>query len=335
MIFSAGAWWQEMPMSRDDGLDVGGPEAVRAALEGAKPLGDPPPPDNVVRSMQRRGDGSSGSNSSSPALRAAPDDRRFNGEAPPNRGANGEAPQHPGMGTSTPPGLSIEDWLKREIPGPDFLLGELFSTTCRAMLVGPTGLGKTSFCLAVALAMAVGCSFLHWTARRPARILYVDGEMSRRLLKARLADAARRQGAAPKTLNILSRDDIEEMPPLNTPQGQAFIETFIKRIGGADFVIFDNIQSLVAGDMKEEEAWAQILPWVRTLTRQSTGQLWVQHTGHNETHAYGTKTREWQLDTVMLLKRIERPETDIAFRLSFTKCRERTPQNRADFAVLS
>ena len=43
------------------------------------------------------------------------------------------------------------------------------------------------------------------------------------------------------------------------------------------------------------------------------------------------KTREWQLDTVALMERVERPEADIAFKLSFTKAREKSPDNRLDF----
>jgi hypothetical protein len=60
-------------------------------------------------------------------------------------------------------------------------------------------------------------------------------------------------------------------------------------------------------------------------------QVWVHHTGHDETHSYGTKTREWQLDIVALLERVERPECDIAFHIVFTKARERTPDNRSNF----
>ena len=44
-----------------------------------------------------------------------------------------------------------------------------------------------------------------------------------------------------------------------------------------------------------------------------------------------TSTREWQLDTVILLERVELPGADIAFKTEFTKARERTPDNRTDF----
>ena len=40
--------------------------------------------------------------------------------------------------------------------------------------------------------------------------------------------------------------------------------------------------------MVDEEAWAQALPWVKSLTKRGIGQLWVHHTGHDESKGYGT-----------------------------------------------
>jgi hypothetical protein len=121
------------------------------------------------------------------------------------------------------------------------------------------------------------------------------------------------------------------MAPLNSPEGQEFIDGLIKKIGGIDFAFFDNVQSLLLGNMKDEEPWQDTLPWVKSLTNRSIGQLWVHHTGHDETRSYGTKTREWQLDNVVLLERIKDGSADIAFTLSFTKSRARAPHSRADF----
>jgi hypothetical protein len=228
--------------------------------------------------------------------------------------------------------VTVRAWLDRDLPQPDFLMGEWASTTSRGLLVADTGLGKTNFCLALAFAMALGRDFLQWKAGRPCHVLYIDGEMSRRLMKTRLADAARRAGGTvPDTLFVISRDDLPDMPPLNTEDGQRFIDALIESFGGLDFIIFDNVQSLLPGDMKDEEPWQQTLPWIRDLTRRSIGQLWIHHTGHDTTRPYGTKTREWQLDTVMLMQAIERAVADIAFTLKFAKARERAPHNRADF----
>jgi AAA domain len=229
--------------------------------------------------------------------------------------------------------LSLQQWIERVVPPDDYLLGEFLSTTSRMLLVATTGLGKTNLCLAWAMAIASARDFLHWRAWRPARVLYIDGEMSVGLFKQRIKDAVRRAGVMPEGFFAYCRADFPEMPPLNTEAGQRFIDALIKRIGGVDFVFFDNIQSLLLGDMKEEEPWQQTLPWIRELTNRRIGQIWVHHTGHDESRSYGTKTREWQLDAVAVLERYKESQADIAFTLRFTKARQRTPANRADFAT--
>jgi hypothetical protein len=73
---------------------------------------------------------------------------------------------------------------------------------------------------------------------------------------------------------------------------------------------------------------------VSALTKRQIGQLWVHHTGHDTTRSYGTKTREWQIDTVGIMTGDEQPVgVDlISFTLSFSKHRTATPENRGDFA---
>jgi hypothetical protein len=114
--------------------------------------------------------------------------------------------------------LRLADWLIRDLPDPDFILGSWLTTTSRTLLVAPTGIGKTMLALAMAASTAAGREFLHWNGRRPARVLFVDGEMSRRLLRQRLVDEAHRLGVAPDGLHILSHDDIENFAP---PKHQA------------------------------------------------------------------------------------------------------------------
>lgn len=208
-----------------------------------------------------------------------------------------------------------------------FANGEL----AEIFLSAPTGLGKTMFKMAVGLSIAGGTDFLHWRGHRPARVLYIDGEMSNRLHKVRLEDAARRYGGTPAGFHALCRDDVPEMPPLNTIEGQNYIDSIIEEIGGVDFIIPDNVMSLIVGDMKDEESWAQTMPWIKRLTQRQIGQCWIHHTGGDKSKSYGTSTREWQLDTSMLMEDVDRPGSDIAFTLKFLKARERAPHNRGDF----
>jgi AAA domain len=190
------------------------------------------------------------------------------------------------------------------------------------------------FFQAIAFALANSEGFLHWAGpSRPLRVLYVDGEMSRRQMKRRILDALRRSGGKkPESLFVLSKEDAESLPPLNTPEGQAWMDTFIEQHGGFDLIIFDNLQSLLTGNMKDEEQWAEVLPWVQDLTRRAIGQVWLHHTGHEEGRGYGSKAREWGMDLVGLMERVANtPKGELWFSLKFTKARERGPENLDDF----
>jgi RecA-family ATPase len=231
--------------------------------------------------------------------------------------------RHKSNGPTTPPPtwldrdeilarISFASWLNRDIPPLDRLLGDLLTTTTRMMLVAPTGLGKTNLALAIATAIPLGADFLHWRgAGRPRRALYIDGEMSERLMKQRVVDAARRAGMSEENIALLqanlfivNRADFTDLPPLNTEAGQQYIDHIIEMIDGVDLIVFDNVQALTTGDMLDPVEWQKILGWMQKLTGQHIGQLWIHHTGHNEQQSYGTKTREWQLDTVALLERV-------------------------------
>ena len=231
-----------------------------------------------------------------------------------------------------PADLSVASWLEREIPPLDLLLGNVLSTTTRALFIAPTGLGKTNIALAMSFSIANGDGFLHWRGNGNARrVLYIDGEMSARVFQRRIKDALRRAGKTPGKLFAFSREDFPDMPPLNTESGQKYIDSVLEKLGGIDLIVFDNIQALIPGDLKDSESWQQVLPWARELTRRHVGQLWIHHTGLDESHGYGDSSREWQLDVVALMEKVKDDNADIAFRLSFTKARERAPENRDDF----
>jgi AAA domain len=130
--------------------------------------------------------------------------------------------------------LTIDQWLARDLPPPDFLLGDLLSTTTRALFVAPTGTGKTMMMMGLGFGIAAGNGFLHWRGVRPARVLMIDGEMSRRLLKRRIADEAQRCGEHPAGFHALSHEDIENFAPLNTPEGQKAIDrVIVENMAGA------------------------------------------------------------------------------------------------------
>ena len=237
----------------------------------------------------------------------------------------------PKIEIATLPPLTLNDWRNRDLPEPDFIMGNWLTSTSRVLLTAATGLGKTNFGLALGMRISAGVDFLHWRARRPARVLYIDGEMARRLLKQRVLDEERRIGVTPEAFFALSHEDIEGFKPLNTIAGQAWMNALIEKAGGIDLVVVDNIMSLTVGDMKDPEPWQQTIPWALSLTKRAIGQIWIHHTGHDESRSYGDKTREWQMDTVAHLDGVKRDDTDVSFSMSFKKARERTPTTRFDF----
>jgi AAA domain len=99
--------------------------------------------------------------------------------------------------------LKGAEWLKRELDAPVLVLGEWLSTTSRVMLYAPTGIGKSMIGIAIGMRVAAGDRFLHWKAHKPKRVLYIDGEMSRILLKERIAGEAERLGGMPETFFAL------------------------------------------------------------------------------------------------------------------------------------
>jgi hypothetical protein len=301
------------------------------------------------------------------------------GEPPPHPGYDGPgpddrwhddpsatAPQHPQQPATDPEAaadaadaaesaglralLSVESWAERDIPEPDRLLGDLLTTTTRAFLVGRTGLGKTLLGLAMAAGAASGQGFLHWRSSRPARVLYLDGEMPAELIKPRARDAIRRlNGAAIPAGNLLifGRDIEDEarricpsLPPfcaLNTDNGRLFLLGLIAAIGGVDLIVFDNVMSLIEGDQKDEVPWSATLQLVATLTDRRIGQLWLDHTGHNSDRQYGSSTKAWRFDAVGVMAPLTDKQNDpraTAFTLSFDhpgKSRRRTPDNWREF----
>ena len=98
--------------------------------------------------------------------------------------------------------LRLEDWLTRELPDPDCLLGSWLTTTTRGIINAPTGLGKTMLGIGLAMRMSANMGFLNWKAIRPATVLFIDGEMSRKLLQRRLRAEVDRCGQAPVGLHI-------------------------------------------------------------------------------------------------------------------------------------
>jgi hypothetical protein len=246
--------------------------------------------------------------------------------------------------------LAVQAWGELPLPPPRRLLGDVVTEAARVFLVGATGIGKTLFAYAIAAALAAGKRFLHWSCDGPVRVLVVDGEMSARMIKKRAQLILQHQAQVPPdNLLIYSLQRAEEFAqrfpqlgtpsPLNTDEGREWLLRMIALVQ-PDIVVLDNVMSLIAGVMKEEEPWKQTLPLVLGITALGKAQIWLDHTGWNSDRQYGTSTKGWFFDAIGVLLRpaedVTVGERETCFDLSFEppsgKARNRDPDRWTDFA---
>ena len=228
-------------------------------------------------------------------------------------------------GVREPPrdNLTLRSWLNRKIPPRDYLLGNVLSTTSRWLIIGDTGIGKTLLALAIAAVSAAGGGMLGWPSiGKPRRVMYLDGEMPSETAKERLQIIADQFGPD-LGLWFYNRDvmpDTSGWPPLNTEEGEEWLFSEIEAVR-PDFIVFDSVMSLLLGEMGDEKAWAPVNLMMRKISQLRLGQLWLHHTGHDKSRGFGTKTREWQMDTVAILTAPDDAEDADAIQLTFTKAR--------------
>ena len=185
------------------------------------------------------------------------------------------------------------------------------------------GVGKTHFALGVAYAVASGGEYLKWTAGKPFRVVYIDGEMSGASIQARLAAIARTADKHPPQgyLQIITPDaQALPLPDLATPEGQAALAP---RIADADLIVVDNLSCLMrTGDENKAEGWNSTAEWALDLKRQGKTVLFVAHDGKNGQRRGSSKVEDI-LDCVLHLTHEADydPEKGAAFTCSFVKGR--------------
>ena len=171
------------------------------------------------------------------------------------------------------------------------------------MLYSKRGVGKTYLSLGIALTVAGGCNFLRWSAPKPRKVLFVDGELPASTLQQRIRSIEAGlpgNGSGVDNLRIVTPDmQTDPMPDLATAEGQALIE---REICGAELLVLDNLSALLrSGKENEGESWLPVQAWLLRLRQQGMSVLVVHHAGKSGAQR-GTSRREDLLDTVIALQ---------------------------------
>ncbi len=219
--------------------------------------------------------------------------------------------------------LALSEFLKLQIPPRCPMLAPWLSEKGTAMIYSPRGVGKTLLGLSAGYAVASGDNLLGWSAPKPRRVLYIDGEMTAAEMQHRLAAivAGFTREAAPDYFRMLSADVTERgLPDLATLEGQ---RVFDDAIGDAELTMLDNISTLCrSGKENEAEGWQAVQDWTLAHRRAGRTLVFVHHAGKGGGQR-GTSKREDVLDSVAALRHPQdyRPDDGARFEVHFEKHR--------------
>jgi putative DNA primase/helicase len=191
------------------------------------------------------------------------------------------------------------------------------------LLYGSRGVGKTFLSLSMALAVASGGAMLRWRAERPARVLYVDGEMPRAMLVDRLGALAAGADMLPEGDNLrllASEGDSGSRIDLGTEEGRGWIED---ACGGIDLLVLDSLSVLLRSRQADPgRNWLAVEDWLLALRRRGLSVLIVRNGTMAANRPDSTRYAD-VVDTVIALRRPEDYEAfeGARFELSFTKGR--------------
>jgi AAA domain len=199
--------------------------------------------------------------------------------------------------------MNAKELLTATFPPLDFLLAPWLPDKGLTMICAPRGVGKTFLALSIAHAVATGGEILGWKARRPSRVIYLDGEMPVSVLQARFASIANNSAIAvePDNFRLVASDwQRDGLPDLSSQDSQRFYES---AISGSDLIIVDNLMTIAAG-FKENDAdsYAPVQSWMLAQRAANRSVLLIHHTGKDGKQR-GTSRKEDVLDTSILLQR--------------------------------
>jgi len=202
---------------------------------------------------------------------------------------------------------------------PRFVLEPLIRPGSATLVYGPAGVGKSFLALGLAWAAAGGGSFLGWTAPRPHKVLYLDGEMSPQTVAGRL----RLFGPPPPSLSLwLAAEQQGPKLDLSTEDG---ILRLMASWGTVDLVVVDSFSSLAGVTHNDPERWTEMGQFLAFQRSVGRAVVLVQHANRNGAMR-GNSRRADAMDVIMALRRPRdwQPSDGARFELRLEKTRHLT-----------
>ena len=222
--------------------------------------------------------------------------------------------------------IELGQFLELDIPPNEHLLAPWLFARSINMIYAKRGVGKTHVGLGIAYAVGTGTTFLKWKAPKPAKVLYLDGEMSSATLQQRLRGINADQIAQNdflKNVRIYTPDQQNDrIVDISDPKWHPALQD---AIGDAELVIVDNLSCLArsSGNENEAESWLPLQDWGLKQRRLGKAVIFMHHAGKGGQQR-GTSRKEDILNVTINLRQPTdySAESGAFFEVRFEKGRE-------------
>ena len=224
---------------------------------------------------------------------------------------------------------------KEDIPKRQFILSQWMPEDSFGMVYAERGVGKSWFCMAMAVAIADGDpTFLGWEIHKKRSVLYIDGELTKAELKERFDGLCSKQldnlyilpsETLYKDGNPISLDIPEEQEAIDN-----VLETLEKNNNRPQIIILDNLSTLRRRVNENDNGEAsRLLDWLISLRHKNFTVIVVHHSGKSGQQR-GASIIEVPMDFVIKLQFTKDRQHEIHgiayFDYSFEKIRLKLPK---------
>jgi AAA domain len=223
------------------------------------------------------------------------------------------------------PLIELERIMDEELPAPDWLVEPLISNGSRVVIYGAWGSYKSWGLLDLGLHISVGQAWLgKFPISAPRRVLYVDEEMSQRVLRRRIKRLALAMGpiADRSMFRALSRHGVR----LN-PHGTALLLEGLKATGfDPDVVIVETLRRVFEGNENEAKDVAEFWRGVEPIV-QPRKTLMISHHMRKPSANGGNHTRHQASGSTDIMAGVDDALAFVrrgkdAFTIEHVKCRD-------------
>ena len=199
---------------------------------------------------------------------------------------------------------TLPEFAKLKLPQKRYIVDPFLPERGLVEIYSKTGVGKTTFALSLAMAVALGEPFLMWGVPMAKKVLYIDGEMAPADMLERVSAAAQFFGhdiSEIENFKIINRDvNNGSLPDIGVHTGQG---EFDKVTQEADLIILDNLSTLrFTGKENEADSWSIMQAWLLQMRGRGKTVIILHHAGKDGS-SRGSSRRHDALDTVLKLER--------------------------------